>query len=95
MAFENLRLETRLAAIEYLLCDLWAKHYLRIGASYEQVVEAHGRAIDRLKTQTFPGIDPALSDLASSELEEAVCALLLMQRQMLEGAIDKLDGPKS
>ena len=80
----QLKAEMRLTAIEYVLCDLAAKILLLSGGSKERIEDAHKKLIDELKTQTFPGLDPALGDLASSELEEAVSSLLLMQREMTE-----------
>jgi hypothetical protein len=90
MALEDLKLESRLLAIEYLLSDLWVKYYLLIGAPYDRIMSAHANAIDMLKKQTFPGLDAAFGDLAASELEDAVRGILAMQQQMLEGVKDKL-----
>jgi hypothetical protein len=91
MALEqDLKLETRISAIEYLLSDLWVKYYLWINVPYDRIIAAHENTVAKLKTETFPGMDPAIADLASSELEEAVHRLLLMQQEMLEGVKDKL-----
>ncbi len=83
MDAHELKREMRLTAIEYLLCDLWSKYYGLIGATREQIETAHMKAIDRLKTETFSGLDAASSDLAASELEDAVTGLLAMQQEML------------
>jgi hypothetical protein len=86
MAMEQaLKLEVRLSAIEYLLDDLWVKYYLQIGATYDEIMQAHANVLERLRKQTFPGLDAASGDLAASELEEAVRRLLSEQKEMLEG----------
>jgi hypothetical protein len=81
---QTIKLEARLAAIEYLLCDLWAKHYRLIGVSNDQIKRAHLRAVEALRSETFPGEGAALSDLAAGELEDAVSRLLAIQREMLK-----------
>jgi hypothetical protein len=81
---DQLKLEMRLTAIEYLLCDLWVKYYLQIGATYDQIMAAHKKTLEQLNKQTFAGLDPAQSDLAAYELEEAVRKLLDEQKQMME-----------
>ncbi len=94
MALEqDLKLEMRLAAIEYLVNDLWVKYYLLIGAPYDRIMTAHKNAIEGLRKQTFPGLDPASSDFAASELEHAVRTLLGGQKEMLEVVKDKLGRP--
>jgi hypothetical protein len=91
MALEqDLKLEMRLAAIEFLVNDLWVKYYLLIRAPYDRIMFAHDNAIEQLKRQTFPGLDPASSDLAASELEHAVRTLLSGQKEMLEEVKDLL-----
>jgi hypothetical protein len=80
---EALRLEMRLAAIEYVVCNFIANVYRSAEIPPKQVLAAQADLIQRLRNQTFPGLDAALSDLAAAELENAVSRLLDMQREML------------
>jgi hypothetical protein len=89
----KLKLEARLTAIEYLLSDLFVKWYAINGATNARIAEARADTANHLKTQTFPGVDPAMSDLFAAEFEEAVSAILLMQRQMLANLNAKLGRP--
>ena len=86
----ELRFGARLAAIEYLLSDLWVKLYMLSNATDAKVEAAHMDTIDRLARQTFPGMDPALGDAFAAELEEAVARILSMQRTMLGDLNKKL-----
>lgn len=79
----ELKLEARLTAIEYILSDLFVKWYMLNNATNAQIKQAHEQAVHRLKLETFPGIDPSMSDAFAAELEEAVSEILLMQRHML------------
>ena len=86
----ELRLGARLAAIEYLLSDLWVKLYMLSGATNAKVEATHIDTIERLTKLTFPGMDPALGDAFAAELEEAVAHILSMQRTMLADLNKKL-----
>jgi hypothetical protein len=80
---DAIKLEMRLNAIEYLLCQLWVNILKNAGATEEKFDESSQAMLAHLKTQTFPGLDPGWSDLAAGELEEAVARLVGMQREML------------
>jgi hypothetical protein len=57
---------------------------IKIAGANEQQFDQTSRAmLDHLRSQTFSGLDPAWSDLAAGELEEAVARLVDMQREML------------
>ena len=86
----EMKLEARLAAIEYILSDLCVKWYMLANASNAKVEAAHTDTIERLTKQSFPGLDPAMGDAFSSELEEAVAHILSMQRAMLADLNKKL-----
>ena len=79
-----IRLEARLQAIEYLLCNLYAGPLVgnqeRIQAQKEQQQELLAR-LDRV---TVPGVDPVQSDVAAAELRDAVKAMLDMILEMAE-----------
>ncbi|MHB1216711.1 MAG: hypothetical protein ACYC1L_00745, partial [Alphaproteobacteria bacterium] len=64
--------EMRLAAIEYLLCRVYVAMIQASGVSSEQTEHLLQRQISGAANQKFPGLDPAMSDLASAEFGEAV-----------------------
>ena len=71
--------EMRLAAIEYLLCQLLVNS-MRFGGVTEQEFDWRTDAmLANLKKQTVPGLD----HLAPGQLEEAVEHLVDVQREML------------
>jgi len=78
-----IRLEMRLSAIEFLLCKFVAT-FLVVGQKTERELEVWRKNMrETLQKQTFDGLDPAISDVAAAELEEAVDALLgLLKKHM-------------
>jgi len=71
--------EMRLAAIEYLLCQLWVNS-MKFGGITEQEFDWRTNAmLTNLNKQAFPGLD----HLAPGQLEEAVGHLVDIQRGML------------
>jgi hypothetical protein len=73
---DEIKLETRLFAIEYLLVQLYCLTYKIGGVSNESMQTAHERTLAGLELQTFQGADPALGDLWAAELRDAVSRLL-------------------
>lgn len=91
MSNDLIKREMRLAALEYMLCRLWVNILSIVGAD-EKTFDAGSKAmLEHLKKQTFPGLAPEWSDMASAELEEAVERLVKMQKEMLAA----LKTPKS
>jgi hypothetical protein len=80
---DAVKLEARISAIEYLLCQYWVNILKFTGITQAKLDASHADLIGRLGRQTFPGLDAAQSDLAASEFEAAVRAILAMQREML------------
>jgi hypothetical protein len=80
---DAVKLETRLSALEYLLCQLYVNILKVSGVTPEKLDASHADMLARLGRQTFAGLDAAQSDLAASEFEDAIRALLAMQREML------------
>jgi hypothetical protein len=76
--------EIRLFALESLVCQLYAMIYGMTGEPKSALAKWGKALLARAKTTGFPTLDPALSDLASAELEDAVSRLLEMQRAILE-----------
>jgi hypothetical protein len=83
MSNDTIKNEMRLAALEYLLCQIWVNIIKSSGADQKTFDQRTSAMLASLKRQTFPGLDPEWSDLASGELEEAVERLVEMQREML------------
>lgn len=75
--------EMRIAAMEYLLCQLWTNLLRMAGVTEQKFDESSQAMLAALKTQTFAGLAPEWSDLAAAELEDAVARLVDMQREML------------
>lgn len=74
---QEIKLEVRLAAIEYFLADNFRMTYELLGASAEDVKKSHDNMRERLLTmKPKTAADPALSDLATGELQEAFGRML-------------------
>jgi hypothetical protein len=71
--------EMRLAAIEYLLCQLWVNSMKFSGVTEQEFAWRTDAMLANLKKQTLPGLD----HLAPDRLEEAVEHLVDIQREML------------
>jgi hypothetical protein len=83
-----MKLEARLAAIEYMLSELFNKVYVITGASLEDVRKGHQGLLETIRTMRMPTNDPAVSDLTSAELEEAHARLQSMiERSMKDWKI--------
>jgi hypothetical protein len=79
-----LKEEVRLFAIEYMIMNLYTMFHRLVQSSPEQILKAHEEAREMLATQTFPGSDPAESDLVAQEVQAAV-------ERMLDG-IEEMTG---
>jgi hypothetical protein len=73
---DEIKLETRLIAVEYLLVQLYCLIYDAAGVSNASMETAHEGTLAGLELQTFQGADPALGDLWAAELRDAVSRLL-------------------
>ncbi len=77
-----IKLEARLTAIELLLVNAFQISYRLANASDQDVQASHDRILEILQTDSVTGLDPALSDLWSAELEVAVRRLLSLLSHM-------------
>ena len=66
-----IKLEARLGAIEYMIGELFKMVYLLGSVTPEMVVESHEKLREHLRTMPMPTTDPAVSDLAAAEIQEA------------------------
>ena len=83
---DEVKAECRFYALERSFCLLQAAIYRQMGAAGPVMLEeTRKQAIESAQRQTFPALDPAMSDLVSAELEAAVNRLLSMTKQFLDG----------
>jgi hypothetical protein len=71
MSEERFKLYARLAAIEYMLAEVFRMIYGILGASEEQIEEAHEKFRRQLQTMRISTDDAAIAGLVAGELEEA------------------------
>jgi hypothetical protein len=80
---KEIEAEMRLSAIEYLICKLnlaMLTATLPVG-QISQKLDEFAQDADK---QKFPGLDAAMSDLASAEWQTAIARLVKAQKEMLE-----------
>ena len=72
------KLEARLSAIEYFLCEAFRIVYTMSGATPHDIDESHQHFLKYLQTMPMPPCDPAISDAAAAEIQESHGRLLKM-----------------
>jgi hypothetical protein len=83
MTEQEMKLEARLLAIEYMLANAFRLMHRAFGSTPQMVYDAHKKAREMLAMQTIPGIDLAESDLWTAEIQHNVERLLLDVEEML------------
>ena len=83
MTEQEMKLEARLLAIEYMVAHAYRLMHRMFGSTPEMVRDTHKKARDMLAMQTIPGIDPAQSDLWTEEIQHNVERMLLEIEEML------------
>ncbi len=76
-----LTLSMRLVAVENAIAILLANECMESSDPAGNAEELRAAFVRGAKAQTFPGIDPAMSDLAAAEFEEANDRLLSMTKE--------------
>lgn len=84
MSEKEVKIEARLATVEYMLQRLYFITYAANGVTSEQIEKAHASLREQHLTQTFPSDDPAISALASGETEEALSDFLSGLEKLLK-----------
>jgi hypothetical protein len=79
-----IELEMRLSALEFLVCRIYASLLRASASSNDQISAGLNQIAEYAKSQMFPGLDPAFSDLASDEFSLAVKRLADLTRAMVE-----------
>jgi hypothetical protein len=69
---QQIDLEMRLGALEYLLGKMFSSILKGSGKTDQQINGGLDQIAEHAAQQKFPGLDPALSDLASAEFGIAV-----------------------
>jgi hypothetical protein len=85
---DDLKAEVRLYALETLVCLLYATLFANDPPLLARLRE---KALERSRGQTFPSLDPAMSDFVSAELEAAIDGLLARAAHFLETDQGKAD----
>jgi len=83
MKKETVELELRLGAIEYLLTNLYVKHFQLIQAPKEAIVKANRDVVAEIDAQTNPDLPAVWSDMFSQEFADEVRRLLDMVEEMM------------
>jgi hypothetical protein len=81
---QELNLQARLAAIEYMLANLYRLVHGVAGSTPEQIQSNHEQARETLRRVTIPGADPAQSDEFVAEVQAAV-ENILIQIEVMAG----------
>jgi hypothetical protein len=79
-----IKAEMRLCVLEKLVCDLLVMNLSLTPYPKEFLEKMRAEMIEGSRRRTFPGFDPAQSDLLSAELEGAVDRLLGMASEQMQ-----------
>jgi hypothetical protein len=82
MTEEELKLQARLAAIEYMVANLYHRWHRLLGSTPEQIRLTHEKAREMWSRQTIPDVDPAQADMMAGEVQAAVEDILTLIEQM-------------
>jgi hypothetical protein len=91
MTEEELKLQARLAAIEYMVANLYHLLHRLFGSTPEQIQSTHEQARETLRRATITGVDPAQADQFVAEVQAAVENILIQIEGMAE--MQKTKGP--
>lgn len=73
---EELDLELRLMAIEYVVAQIGKVAFCAAGLTPEHVKQFRRSGREKMMGETFPGVDAAMADHVGAELADRVEALL-------------------
>ena len=77
---QTIKLEARLAALEYTVAQAHALIQWQLKITPEQAEQAYGTNRATLSTHSVPGLSPELSDHYAAELHDAVVRLQTMTK---------------
>ncbi|RWQ39715.1 MAG: hypothetical protein EOS82_32285 [Mesorhizobium sp.] len=72
MPENEIRLEARLTAIEYVITEMAKTVYVQAGLTSDHFRIMRENAREKLMAETFPGIDAALADHMGAEIADEV-----------------------
>lgn len=84
MTEAEVKMEARLAAIEYMIGHTYSRILVMLETTNEQMDIMEQQAKVTLGQATFPGVSPALGDMFASEIQESIERLLLITREMTD-----------
>jgi transposase len=79
---DQLKLEARLIAIEYMLANVYALLHRLFGTPPEAILKNHEKAREMLRVETIPGLDPVMADMMMAEVQAAVEDMLSSIEEM-------------
>jgi hypothetical protein len=80
---DQLRVEARLAAVEYVLCEVFVLLCAELEKTPAEVNKIHREMLGRIQKKPLQRLSSMFSDLATAELDYAVRCLVSMQRRMM------------
>jgi hypothetical protein len=79
---QELKLEARLIAIEYMLANVYTLLHRIFRSPPAAILQTHEKAREMLRTQTIPGLDPVKADMMLGEVQTAVEEILTSIEEM-------------
>jgi hypothetical protein len=89
MTDEEIKLQTRLTAIESMLCRLIARRIQELPNPIDAADQMIANYRQGLAQQTIAGLDAAQSDLFASEYEQAMMRLVMAAREFVVTSLTK------
>ena len=87
------KLEVRLAAMEYLLANVYASSFAQRHDPAHEVRNANDVLRNMLRAQTIPGVEPVWSDHVTAEMQEAMERVLAIMEDMVAGCAKRNASP--
>jgi hypothetical protein len=80
---DQLRVEARLAALEYVLCEIFVLLCTDLEKTPAEVNKLHREMLARIQKQPLQKLSSVFGDLAADQFDYAVRSLVSMQRRMM------------
>lgn len=78
----QLKLEARLAAIEYMVAHTLSRLYIMLGVTDEQLDEMEAVSRATLSRMTLQGVEPVVGDMFTAEIQDNIERLTAVAREM-------------
>lgn len=86
----RLEVEVKLFALEQIVLHLAKMLFCATGVSEEGVKQFRASCREKLSAQTLPGVDPAIADHVTAEVQSEVDRLAAHIERLVEGAWSEL-----